>query len=76
MGIFTRPDSPYWWIYLEGPRRRIRTKILVRGRAEERAATARYCALMLAEADEETDVLLARAIELLRRRREPTRLTD
>lgn len=29
MGVFSRPDSPYWWLYLETIQRREKTKIKV-----------------------------------------------
>ena len=69
MGIFKRPDSPYWWLYFETTKRKERTNILVHGRAEKREAQVRYFARMLEYAEEDTNVLLARAIGLLVRRR-------
>jgi hypothetical protein len=65
MGIFTRPDSPFWWLYLETTKRRERTKILVdrgapanRQAAARRAAEARYAARMLELAVQDTDRVL------------------
>jgi hypothetical protein len=68
MGIFKRDDSPYWWIFLEGSRRRVSTNIRIKGRAEKREAQERYLALMLAQAEGDTDALLVQAIALLERR--------
>ena len=68
MGIYQRPDSPYWWLFLEGPRRREGTNIPINGKAEEREAQERYFVRMLAYAEADTDDLLAQAIELLKER--------
>ena len=68
MGIFKRPDSPYWWIWLEGAKRKERTNIRIRGRAEKREAEERYFALMLDQAEADTDALLVQAIVRLQRR--------
>jgi integrase len=41
MGIFTRPDSPVWWLWLESApkgQQKQRTEILVAGTREQRAA--------------------------------------
>jgi hypothetical protein len=77
LGVFSRPDSPYWWLWLEGVKRKELTHILVNRTgtntaraAARRAAQRRYFVRMLEVAEDETDVLLARAIALLVRRRE------
>lgn len=65
MGIFQRPDSRFWWLYLEPTKRREKTNILVdrrapanRQAAARRAAEARYAARMLELAAQDTDRLL------------------
>jgi hypothetical protein len=52
--VYTRPDSPFYWIWLEGPKRREKTaiRILPKGTAAQRktarqAAEARYAARMI-----------------------------
>ncbi|HVZ20239.1 MAG TPA: tyrosine-type recombinase/integrase, partial [Vicinamibacterales bacterium] len=52
MGIFTRPESPYWWLYLETTRRKEKTQILVgettaQKRMSRTAALERYHQRML-----------------------------
>jgi len=44
MGIYTRPDSPWWWLYLETARRRERTDIRI-----GRTTSQRYDSRKLAE---------------------------
>jgi len=75
MGIFRRPESRFWWIYLEPTKRKIATKIPIGhgGTRAERAAFKRtaqtlYFALMLEFVDLDADRVLARAIDLLERR--------
>jgi integrase len=41
MGIFKRPDSPYWWLWLETTKQRERTPILVGETASQRADNKR-----------------------------------
>lgn len=36
MGIYTRPDSPYWWLYLETTKQKERTDILIGETAAQR----------------------------------------
>lgn len=39
MGLYTRPDSPFWWCWLEGaPRPRVNTKVLIGTDPEQRKA--------------------------------------
>lgn len=75
MGIFKRPDSPYWWIFLEGSRRKVSTNIRINRRAEKREAQERYLALMLEQAEDETDAILVKVMVLLQRRQARRRLT-
>ena len=42
MGLFTRPDSPFWWAWLEGaPRPKLNTKIPIGTAPEQRKASRR-----------------------------------
>ena len=41
MGIFKRPDSQYWWLYLETTKQRERTTILLGDTATQRADAKR-----------------------------------
>ncbi len=44
MGIYTRPDSQYWWLYLETSKRKQRTNLLVKGSDPERTKLNRKLA--------------------------------
>jgi hypothetical protein len=47
MGIFTRPDSPYWWLFLETTKQKEKTEIRIgettaQRKDSRRVATDRY----------------------------------
>jgi hypothetical protein len=60
MGVYTRPDSPWYWLWLEGARLKEKTRIPVlrqgpakQQRAARRLAEERYASRMLEVAEQE-----------------------
>ena len=51
MGVFKRPDSPYWWLYLETTKQRERTPILLGDTISQRADAKRLAERRLSAAD-------------------------
>jgi len=46
MGVFSRPDSPYWWLWIEGTKQREKTRFLIgQTTAEKKASLAEAEAL-------------------------------